>query len=93
MNTPIEERTLDLAEYIVQNRATVRAAAKEFGISKSTVHKDMTGRLERLNRELYGLVTEVLAENKSVRHIRGGLATREKYRKLKRSAYAPNSEN
>ncbi|MDY4976136.1 MAG: sporulation transcriptional regulator SpoIIID [Clostridia bacterium] len=81
MNTQIEERTIQLAEYILEYKATVRDAAGKFGISKSTVHKDVTERLERLNRGLYEEVAKVLAENKSVRHIRGGMATREKYLK------------
>ena len=86
MNTQIEERTIRLAEYILEHKATVRDAAGKFGISKSTVHKDVTQRLMRLNRELYREVGEVLAENKSVRHIRGGMATRQKYleQKMKR---------
>jgi len=74
----VEERAVELAEYIVENRATVRAAAKEFGVSKSTVHMDVAQRLRRLNPQLY---TEVLEVNKAQRHIRGGLATREKYKK------------
>ncbi|MBE7043747.1 MAG: sporulation transcriptional regulator SpoIIID [Ruminococcaceae bacterium] len=83
MNTYIEERTIQLAEYIIEYRATVRDAAKKYGVSKSTVHKDVTERLERLNRELFLKVGEILAENKSVRHIRGGMATKEKYLKKK----------
>ena len=77
----VEERAVELAEYIVENKATVRAAAKEFGISKSTVHMDVARRLRRLNPQLYTEVREVLEVNKAQRHIRGGLATREKYRK------------
>ena len=76
----MEERACDLALYIVENRTTVRDAAKKFGISKSTVHKDISERLPHYNRGLYLQVKEVLDENKAQRHIRGGLATRRKYR-------------
>lgn len=80
MRTNIEERACELAEYIIENRATVRAAAKQFGISKSTVHMDLAERLEKINRPLYLQVKEVLEFNKSERHIRGGLATKRKYK-------------
>ena len=90
MNTQIEERTIRLAEYILEHKATVRDAAGKFGISKSTVHKDVTQRLMRLNRELYREVGEVLAENKSVRHIRGGMATRQKYLEQKKQKLKGN---
>ena len=80
MYTNIEERSCDLAVYIIENRATVRAAAKQFGISKSTVHKDLTERLPKLNPPLYAQVRVLLDINKAERHIRGGLATRRKYR-------------
>lgn len=76
----MEERACSLAVYIVENRTTVRDAAKKFGISKSTVHKDISERLPQYNRGLYLQVKEVLDENKAQRHIRGGLATRRKYR-------------
>ncbi len=76
----IEERACELALYIVENRATVRAAAKHYGVSKSTVHKDISDRLERINGDLYNRVREVLELNKAERHIRGGRATRKKYR-------------
>ena len=76
----IEERAVTLAQYIIENRATVRAAARKFGISKSTVHKDLQDRLPRLNRALYVQVKAVLDENKAQRHIRGGIATRRKYK-------------
>ena len=69
-----------MAQYIIENRATVRAAAKKFGISKSTVHKDLSERLPAFNRALYLQVKEVLDENKAERHIRGGIATRKKYK-------------
>ena len=76
----IEERACTLAAYIIENRTTVREAAKRFGISKSTVHKDIQERLPLYNRNLYLQVKEVLDENKAERHIRGGIATRRKYR-------------
>ena len=72
-----------LGEYIVKNSATVRLAAKRFAVSKSTVHKDVTERLKELDKKLYKKVNAVLMQNKEERHIRGGIATREKYRKLK----------
>ena len=80
MRSNIEERACELAEYITENKATVRAAAKKFGISKSTVHKDLTERLEKINHALYLEVKEVLEQNKAERHIRGGMATRKKYK-------------
>ncbi len=80
MKTNIEQRACDLAVYIIESRATVRAAAKRFGISKSTVHKDLSERLEHINKPLYLQVKEVLEYNKAERHIRGGMATRAKYR-------------
>ncbi|NLB29171.1 MAG: sporulation transcriptional regulator SpoIIID [Clostridiales bacterium] len=82
MKTDIEQRACDLAVYIIESRATVRAAAKRFGISKSTVHKDLSERLERINKPLYLQVKEVLEYNKAERHIRGGMATRAKYKGL-----------
>ena len=80
MHTDIEERALDLAAYIIENKATVRAAAARFGVSKSTVHKDMSERLEQIDRALWLRVRAILELNKAERHIRGGLATRKKYR-------------
>jgi putative DeoR family transcriptional regulator (stage III sporulation protein D) len=80
MRADIEERAVRLAEYIIENRATVRAAAKRFGISKSTVHKDITERLEGVSAELYAEVRELLDHNKAERHMRGGMATRKKYK-------------
>ena len=80
MKGNMEERACDLAVYIIENRATVRAAAKKFGISKSTVHKDLQDRLPQFNRTLYLQVKEILDENNAQRHIRGGLATRKKYK-------------
>ncbi len=78
----IEERCVILAEYIVQNNATVRATAQKFGISKSTVHKDVSKTLKRINTELYDQAQRVMAMNKSERHIRGGEATKRKYASL-----------
>ena len=80
MKENMEERACALANYIIENRATVRAAAGKFGISKSTVHKDIRDRLPQFNRSLYLQVQEVLAVNKAQRHIRGGLATQKKYK-------------
>ena len=76
----IEERTVEIAQYIIQNKVTVRAAAKKFGISKSTVHKDVTERLKKINPVLAEETKKVLDENKAERHIRGGEATRQKYK-------------
>lgn len=84
MKFSVEERACELAEYIIEHRATVRAAAKRFGISKSTVHKDVTERLREIDRSLYLKVREILIENKSERHIRGGMATKQKYENLSR---------
>lgn len=75
----IEERAVDIANYIIHYNATVRQTAKQFGISKSTVHKDVTERLMQINQPLAKEARQVLDVNKSERHIRGGLATREKY--------------
>ena len=75
----IEERAIALANYIVEQGATVRQAAKQFGISKSTVHKDVTERLSQINPSLAAQARQVLDGNKSERHIRGGMATKEKY--------------
>ena len=80
MRTDIEERACDLALYIIEHQATDRSAAKQFGISKSTVHKDLSQRLPAFNRALYLQVKEVLDLNKAERHIRGGIATRRKYK-------------
>ena len=80
MRTDIEERACDLALYIIENQGTVRSAAKKFGISKSTVHKDLSQRLPAFNRPLYLQVKDVLEQNKAERHIRGGIATKRKYK-------------
>ena len=79
MKDYIEERAVEIANYIIDTKATVRQAAKKFGISKSTVHKDCTDRLKQLNPGLASEVRQVLDVNKQERHIRGGLATREKH--------------
>ena len=76
----IEERTLVIANYIIETKCTVREAAKKFGISKSTVHKDITERLKKINTQLAMESQKILQENKKERHIRGGNATREKYK-------------
>ena len=81
MKDYIEERAITLAHYIIENKSTVRATAKKFHISKSTVHKDVTDRLLKINPQLSLAVHSVLEENKAERHIRGGMATREKYLK------------
>jgi len=75
----IEERAIEIANYIIENNATVRQTAKAFGISKSTVHKDVAERLSMINPSLAAEARKVLDLNKSERHIRGGLATKEKY--------------
>lgn len=80
MHTDMEARACDLAEYLLANSATVRAAAKQFGVSKSTVHKDLTERLEKIDPALYQQVRQLLDRNKAERHIRGGMATRRKYK-------------
>jgi len=80
MTDTIEQRACRLAVYMIETGATVRAAAQHFGISKSTVHKDLTGRLAQCNHALYEQVRQVLDLNKQERHIRGGLATRKKYK-------------
>lgn len=83
MADTIEERACELAVYIIETGATVRAAAGHFGISKSTVHKDLSQRLPQYNRILYAQVRHILDENKAQRHIRGGMATKKKYLKNK----------
>lgn len=79
MKDYIEERAVEIANFIIQEKATVRQTAKKFGVSKSTVHKDVTDRLLQVNPELASQARKVLDVNKSERHIRGGLATKEKY--------------
>ena len=75
----VEQRAIELAEYIIENKATVRSAAKKFGISKSTVHIDVSQRLKKLNPLLYNDVRKILDINKAERHIRGGMATKQKF--------------
>ena len=79
MKPYIEKRAVEIGTYIVEKSATVRQAAKNFGVSKSTVHKDVTERLPAINHALAGEARKVLDVNKSERHIRGGMATKEKY--------------
>lgn len=81
MHDTIEKRACELAVYMIETGATVRAAAQHFGISKSTVHKDLSQRLPQYNRVLYEKVRHVLEINKQERHIRGGIATQRKYKK------------
>ncbi len=83
MKENIEQRCVMLAQYIIEERSTVRGAARRFGVSKSTVHKDLAERLPGVSRSLFLQVKEVLEENKAQRHIRGGLATRRKYAEKK----------
>ena len=80
MTEPMENRACKLAVYMIETGATVRAAAQKFGISKSTVHKDLSHRLKQYNYTLYVQVRQVLEKNKQERHIRGGMATRRKYK-------------
>lgn len=82
MTDYIEERACRLAVYIIEHQETVRGAAKKFGVSKSTVHKDVVQRLEKINPNLAQQVRQVLNLNKAERHIRGGIATRNKYKGL-----------
>ena len=79
MGFPKRSRQEELADYVIETGATVRQAAQSFGISKSTVHKDLTERLKKSNKSLYSEVLKVLCKNKAERHIRGGEATRKKY--------------
>lgn len=78
------QRAVTLGQYIIENKATVRSAAKRFGISKSTVHKDVSERLKKENPALYVQVKDILEINKQERHIRGGLATKRKYSEMKK---------
>lgn len=83
MKDYIEERAVEIAYYIVEHGATVRQTAKQFGVSKSTIHKDVTERLPQINPALARSARKVLDVNKSERHIRGGMATKEKYAHLR----------
>ena len=80
MKDYIEDRVMEIAQYIIDNNGTVRSTAKVFSVSKSTVHKDVHERLIHINMNMYGQCRNVLEKNKAERHIRGGLATREKYK-------------
>ena len=84
MNICVEERAVTLGKFIVETGATVRMCAKKYGVSKSTVHKDVSDRLQNLDEELYLKVKKVLEFNKAERHIRGGIATKNKYLKIKK---------
>ena len=84
MKQSVDDRAAMLGEYIVKNNATVRLAAGKFGVSKSTVHKDVAERLRHVDLGLYREVRSVLSENKAQRHIRGGMATKKKYERKKR---------
>ena len=84
-----QERCVILGQYIVENNATVRSAAKQFGISKSTVHQDITSKLQQVNHKLHDEVKQVLDRNKQERHLRGGQATKLKYESLRRQKNAP----
>lgn len=79
MNDSVEQRVIDIARYIIETECTVRTAAKKFGVSKSTVHKDITARLQEIDGLLFNEVDKVMQTNKAQRHIRGGLATKMKY--------------
>lgn len=83
MADTMEQRVCKLAVYMIETRATVRTAAKHFGVSKSTVHKDLSQRLPQYNKHLYRQVRHILDENKAQRHIRGGMATKRKYQQIK----------
>ena len=83
MTAELEKRACEVAVYMIETGATVRAAAKHFGISKSTVHKDLSQRLKQYNYALYLQVRQILDRNKQERHIRGGMATKQKYQKAK----------
>ena len=83
MTDTIDKRAQELAVYMLETGATVRAAAARFGVSKSTVHKDLTQRLKTINRSLYVQVRALLDRNKAERHLRGGEATRRKYRAVR----------
>lgn len=87
MQRSIEDRTIELANYILENKCTVRDAAKKFGISKSTVHKDITERLPKINKALAKDTKKILLENKLERHIRGGIATKKKYLEMSNKSY------
>lgn len=83
MNETIKQRCIEIGNYIAKSNVTVRTAAKKFGVSKSTVHKDVSSRLKKINPTLYAQVKKVLEKNKQMRHIRGGIATKNKYLQLR----------
>lgn len=83
MRCYIEERTVELANFIIEHKCTVREAARNFGVSKSTVHKDISERLLKINPILSGEVKKILEVNKAERHIRGGMATKNKYSRMR----------
>ena len=85
MKKYMEERVIESAIYIIEHNATVRQTAKQFGVSKSTVHKDISQRLEKISPSLHQQVRRVLERNKQERHIRGGMATKEKYEQLRKA--------
>lgn len=85
MKDYIEERAIELARYIIENNSTVRATAKIFNVSKSTVHKDVHERLTKINPVLYEQAKTILEQNKAERHIRGGMATKKKYENIKKN--------
>lgn len=93
LNVLVENRARELGFYILETKATVRSAAKKFGISKSTVHTDVSKRLKYIDFELYESVRDVLMLNKAQRHIRGGDATKEKYQRLRNSRRSENEKN
>ena len=93
MHDYIKERTIRIGNYVILTRKTVRMIAKEFGVSKSTVHKDLTERLPEINPELASEVKKVLEYHKSIRHIRGGEATRQKYKRASKAQEQANSIN
>ena len=78
----VEERAVELDRYIIERKSTVRSTAQKFGVSKSTVHKDVSERLKYVNPQLYSQVKKILEINKSERHIRGGMATKRKYKSM-----------
>lgn len=82
MQDYIRKRVLDISSYILESKATVRQAAVVFGVSKSTVHKDMTERLPGINKKLFNQIKDILEYNKAERHLRGGEATRKKYQEM-----------
>lgn len=92
MHDYIKERTIKIGRYFVETRNTVRSIAKEFGVSKSTVHKDLTERLPEINPELASQVKEILEYHKSVRHLRGGEATKVKYKRMPSKKESGKSE-